>query len=594
MPKRYFQNPHVRARFVPFITLFALVLVAWSVIQLPLYKELAQPWVRQDTLNIGQIIRQMLMIGCEAALITAAMYCMNTFFRHVVILFTGMLCLLTTANLAYMMYFSNIIHLRKVQEFYTLFYIRDQLLFQILSPINYLQLGASMALMAVLWFASAHPRLRTPRGIAGKCLVTIPIVLAFYTLYSLQASRFWQTVTPARQLLGNSTSYFMFGMFPVYGSMVSELIVRDSSKEPVAPVNSSLNAASGRLPMPALDPDAVFFIQAESLDASAVFLLSAHGTPLMPFLRDVTSRSVLMKQFYHHHNGAASASAEIGALLSIVPDAEHNGFLSIRQENYHPLNQALEQSGFESFFLHSNRGSFLGSEDAYRRMKFNHFIDMADFRGDAAGFHARDVSFFQQSLDIINTNGTPGRKPFAYLVTMQSHGPFMNYRPETALALREEGFFDQEPVDALYRDYLCSMRELDEALRVFWDEATRERYRNPLIILYPDHQSGVLDKPTNDTEMGLALIWSPELPPMVIESPISSYDLPPTVMHLLGAEGHWPESAWWIGDSVFTDGPRKIILVHNYILEGAGTNVLSRMASKEEQTFIYFSRDIQN
>ncbi len=584
----------IREVLFPYTVLFLVIMASWSVIQLPLYLELARPWMRTDGSNVGIVIRQLLMIGCESAVISAIMYCLPAYLRRLLAIFIGLLCLLTAANLAYMNYFGGIIHLLKIREFYTLFYIRDQLILQVLKPANYLQLGAGFLLVGALWFASRKARIPTPRGFMAKVFVLAPAVLAFTTLYHLQTVRFQQSVSLARQVMGNSTSYFMFGMFPVYGNMAMELMASEKSDATVDPVNDSLNAALERQETPRLDPDAVFFIQAESLDASAIRLASADGTPLMPFLRKLAGESVMLQEFYHHHNGAASASAEIGALLSIVPDAEHNGFLSIGKPNYHALNRAMERNGYESFFLHSNRGSFLGRRDAYQRMGFQHFIDMKHFTGAAAGFMARDDAFFQQALAVVAARCPPDRKPFAYLVTMQSHGPFRNYRPETLAALLAEGFVEENPPDSLRRDYLCSMRELDEALRQFWSSVTNQAYRNPLIVLYPDHQSGVLDKPANGAEKGLALIWSPALTPAIIDHPISSYDLPPTVMHLLNGENKWPESAWWIGDTVFTKGPRKIILVHNLLLEGDGTNTVYRRANEEEQKFILFSRDIQN
>jgi phosphoglycerol transferase MdoB-like AlkP superfamily enzyme len=576
---------------------FALILlvvgIGWTAVQIPLYAELATPWLRHESLNIGMIVRQGMTIFSEILTLAAIYFCLGTTARRVFAVVVLIMGLFTIANLAYLHYFGSIIHLRKIQELYTLLYIRDQLMAQIVNATMYLQLALSLVTGVALWVMADRPALRAPFGRFGKLCVLVPSLLLGLTLYVVQTFRFDTTATESRYVSGNSTTYYVFGMGPVYSSMVVEMLQAGENLEAVPPIHDSLNAGLERLPSPGLQPDAVFFIQAESLDASAVFHVSPTGNQLMPFLHALTGESILLRNFYHHHNGAASASAEIGALLGIIPMADHNGFLTINATNIHPLNAALEREGFTSFFLHSNKGSFLGRRDAYEKMGFTHFFDMASFTGEASGFRARDDAFFQQSLELIATNCPPGKKPFAYLVTMQTHGPFNNYRASTRDQLAREGFFDGPPTSELFRDYLASMRELDEALAAFWRDMTPGRYANPLVVLYPDHQSGVYDKAVDDVEIGMALIWSPTLPPRVITTPLSSYDLPTTVMHLLGVENAWPESGWWIGDTVLTSGPRKIILVHNIIMEGEGTNTTSRLATDDELTFIYFSRDVQ-
>jgi len=588
--KRIIRDSDV-GRFFPVLLAIGL---GWGSIQAMLFAEIAAPWIRHDTHNTGMFIRLGSIIAGEILLISALYYCLSKTFRRITGVLIFLLCILTAANLAHLNYFGGLIHLRKLREFYTLFYIRDQLLDQIFDGTMYFLLFASVALGAFLWTAAGRPGLRPPGTISRKLLFLIPALALHIGLYTIQTGRFQVSVTPARFLVGNSTAYFMFGMIPVYGSMFSEISRTANEATFVPPIQSSLNSHLERQPAERLTPDAVFIIQAESLDGSAIFHVSPDGIPLMPFLRDRSEKSVLLQEYYVHHNGAASASAEIAALLSVKPSADHNGLLTIDPINMHPLNTALERLGYESFFLHSNRGSFFGRKSAYAKMQFRHFLDMPYFHGDAAGFKARDSDFFEQSLAMIKERCPVDKKPFAYLVTMQSHGPFNNYRRETSEQLKSEGFYKEQNRDPIYFDYLCSMRELDQALALFWAGITNGPYRHPLVVLHPDHLSGVYDKPVENIEAGTALIWSPQLSARIISVPTSSYDIAPTLMHLLAGEDRWEEADWWIGDTVFTIGPRKVIQVQHVVLEGDGTRTTKRGARPAEQPFIQFCREIQN
>jgi phosphoglycerol transferase MdoB-like AlkP superfamily enzyme len=579
----------------PHLPVALIIGVVWAFVQGPLLLELARPWIQNDIPALTMLIRLGSIIMAEWVVL-AGIYCFSgRRIRRAVSVFFSLACIFTIANRAYWDYFGNILHPLKLRELYTLFYIREQLLEQILHPLLYAQLAASfIAGFFLLRMASSHrfaSSLRLPTRVAG---IVIAIGFAFI-VQQAQVIRFNNSVSHARSTLGNATAYFMFGAPPVYAGMLLELWPAGRSSTAVPAIQDSLNRHLPRRPVPRLDPDAIFFIQAESLDGSAIFHVSSTGNPLMPFLRALVDESVLLDQFFHHHNGAASASAEIGALLGSIPSYDHNGFTTMRSGNMHPLNEALKPIGFTSLLLHSNRGSFLGRSQAYAKMGFDHFLEMKHFSSDAAGFQARDDAFFTQSMALIDHHVPEGGKPFAYLITMQTHGPFRNFRPATAPQLAGEGFFDDAALPRIFHDYLCSMRELDEALALLWNELRHhKRFKTPLVLLFPDHVSGVFDKAHEGLETGKALIWSPDITPGIIQAPTTTYDLPPTIMHLLAGDGaRWSQSGWWIGDTIFTTGARKISLANNVIIEGESPPFTRRTARPEEQKFLTFSHELQ-
>lgn len=579
----------------PHLPAILIIGFAWGLVQGPLLLELARPWIQNDRPALTMLARLASIIIAEWAVLTALYCCSGPRLRGIFAAFFVFVCIFTTANRAYWDYFGNLLHPLKLRELYTLLYIREQLLEQILHPLLYAQLAIGIIGGVSLWCLAASPRRTPPRRISMRiAMVAVAIFFAAATQRA-QVLRFNNTVGHARATLGNATAYFMFGAAPVYAGMLLEIWNPGRDDAPTPALHASLNGNLARMEKPVLDPDSIFFIQVESLDGSAIFHESPTGVPLMPFLRGLVDQSILLDQFFHHHNGAASASAEIGALLGIIPSYDHNGFTTMRAGNMHPLNAALKPHGFTSLLLHSNRGSFLGRSQAYAKMDFDHLLDMKNFSDDAAGFQARDNAFFIQSMALIEQHVPEGAKPFAYLITMQTHGPFRNFHPATATQLAGEGFFDDATLPPIFRDYLCSMRELDAALALFWNKLdNHDRFKKPLVVLFPDHLSGILDQAREGLETGKALIWSPGISPAIVQTPTTTYDLPPTLMHLLaGHDTRWPQSGWWIGDTIFTEGKRKISLAKNVIIEGESPPFTRRTAHPDEQKFLTFSHDLQ-
>lgn len=579
----------------PHLPAILIIGFVWGLVQGPLLLELGRPWIQNDRPALTMLARLGSIIAAEWALLFALYCCSGRRLRCFWAIFFMLACVFTTANRAYWEYFGNLLHPLKLRELYTLLYIREQLLDQILNPLLYIQLVASITAGATLWRLAISPQRQAAFGINKRIvLLGITLVMAI-CIHLVQSVRFSRSAHQARPAFGNATAYFMFGAAPVYAGILLEMCKPASNDTPIPPLQVSLNANLSRLEKPLLDPDSIFFIQAESLDGSAIFHESTSGVPLMPFLRGLVDRSILLDQFFHHHNGAASASAEIGALLGIIPSYDHNGFTTIRNENIYPLNAALKPLGFTSLLLHGNRGSFLERSQAYAKMGFDHFLDMKSFSGDATGFLARDDAFFVQSMALIDQYVPEGAKPFAYLITMQTHGPFRNFRPSTAEQLAREGFFYNIAPARILQHYLCSMRELDEALALFWRNLDNHpRFKNPLVVLFPDHLSGVFDKAHEGLETGKAFIWTPGIKPSVVKAPTTTYDLPPTLMHLLaGHDIRWPQSGWWIGDTIFTEGKRKISLANNVIIEGESPPFTRRTAHPDEQKFLTFSLEQQ-
>ena len=138
-------------------------------------------------------------------------------------------------------------------------------------------------------------------------------------------------------------------------------------------------------------------------------------------------------------------------MLSLLPLTTGSGFATADWSRLTPLPHILNGAGYTCVGLHSNRGSFYERSRRYAKMGFVDFHDQKRFSGDAAGWYSKDGAFFEQSVEKLKSVPKPF---FGYAITLQSHGPFRNYRAETkakfGTVLAE--FSDEE------KDFLISFR----------------------------------------------------------------------------------------------------------------------------------------
>ena len=97
---------------------------------------------------------------------------------------------------------------------------------------------------------------------------------------------------------------------------------------------------------------------------------------------------------------------------------------------------------------------------------------------------SRDDEFLMQSIDKIKSLQQPF---FAHLITLQSHGPFKNYRKKTLDNI------DLSHFNGHKKNYLATIYEVDQALEQFFEGMEGEGLlQNTIVFLYSDHHPGNL------------------------------------------------------------------------------------------------------
>lgn len=220
-------------------------------------------------------------------------------------------------------------------------------------------------------------------------------------------------------------------------------------------------------------------IQAEALQ-SFVIGREIGGVEITPHLNRLIEDSLFFENIYVQTNDGNTSDAEFMINTSLYPLREGAVFYEY-PENYYPsLPKVMSSLGYGTYVLHAFQEDFYNRHQMYDTLGFDRYIDADYFEmDDFAGWQGQalsDVSFFRQSLDIINTS-----EPFyAFYVTLSSHYPFnafASYPPDTG---KYEGTF--------FGDYLKAMHYCDMAIGRFIDDLkARGLYDTSMIVIYGDH-----------------------------------------------------------------------------------------------------------
>ena len=225
-------------------------------------------------------------------------------------------------------------------------------------------------------------------------------------------------------------------------------------------------------PIPPL-PSTVVLLQVESLDFEGVDM-RVRGVEVMPFLSGLSRDSLRLKVFAPHKVGSSNSDYEL--LNSRVADQNVLYYEYIRDypdSVLHPLNA----SGYATEVFHGLEGDLFHLRGAYTAMGFGRACFKEDLKKEgyteAIGMldHIPDRSVFGAALRRLS----PGTKQAFFIITMDSHIPFSDVRPEFQA---QSGSFAR---------YVSALRNVDEALEEFHAALPD----GTLLLLWGDHGSDV-------------------------------------------------------------------------------------------------------
>ena len=422
-------------------------------------------------------------------------------------------------------------------------------------------------------------RLPNTRKINGymKAIMLIFVILVYYGLNEVQILRHQHNMH--EKLIGrNAEAVLYFGFLPVYKKLISYEI---SNKRRVVPFPGKINGQNKRSnKIPRFKGANIIVIQVESLDSQAIDY-KVNGKLVMPFLRKFKNQSVYFKNFFAQHSGGGSSDADLSTLTSLLPVPNHVGLYTADYDRIQSLVEVLEERGYTSLAMSPVSFVFHDKTSSYPRIGFDFFYGSEFYTGQASGWYAKDWQFYDQSVDTIKNSPKPF---FAYLVTIQSHGPFKNYSETTKAKFN----FDNTDLSELEFNYLLSVHEVDQALERFFNEILESGLLdNTILLIYGDHVGRALDRPGCLAECISLFIYHKNLPASVETKVGSHVDIAPTIVDLLDVS----EPVGWLGTSLFYEG-RKTVLFNDLTAIEFSNGVLQKKVATEYRHFLEYSNSI--
>ena len=324
----------------------------------------------------------------------------------------------------------------------------------------------------------------------------------------------------------------------------------------------------------------IIIIQIESLD-NKIIDYAINGKEVTPFLNKLKRNSIYFKNFIAQHSAGCSSDAELSALTSLLPLSSHVGLSSLNYNKVATLAKILKELNYNSFASQGSSGDLFGSSFAYPKLGFNNFYDKDDFTDSASGWYSQDLEFFEQNFIKLKKIKEPF---FAYIITMQSHGPFQNYNPKTKKMFKFTEEFTENQ-----KDYISSIHEVDIAIENFFTLIMEnEKTKNSIIILYSDHLSGVFQKKTKGFENIPLFIINSGVKNRIEYKPVSHIDIAPTICDILGIE----EGQNWLGTSMFDSNKKTKVLLNDLSIIESENKKIKTNKDFEYQKYINFSKSL--
>lgn len=222
-------------------------------------------------------------------------------------------------------------------------------------------------------------------------------------------------------------------------------------------------------------PD-IICIQVESMDANIIDQ-QYNGVFVTPFLHKLSEKCLFFPYTLSYHEAGLTTDCELSVINSLEPLAD---FPSIKLHNYRYMNSMIKRfniTSYQTAAFHGNKGIFDNRLDAFGKMGFGAFYDIASMGLREVAWGAPDGAVF----DFVKTKLRTQQEPFLYyIITMSSHEPF-----NLVNSYYKNPLFRTE-TDKHTRDYYNSISYVDKEISGLIATIRRQR-PNSYIFMYGDH-----------------------------------------------------------------------------------------------------------
>lgn len=312
----------------------------------------------------------------------------------------------------------------------------------------------------------------------------------------------------------------------------------------------------------------LIMITAESFYGYAV------SEEVTPTLYKMLNEGFNFTNFYNPLWGVSTSDGEYVANMSLIPKSGvWSMYLSGENHVPYAMGNMLKKFGYKTMAFHNHTYTYYERHISHPNMGYE-YKGLGNGLEVAPTWPESDVEMMELSVDdYINS------EPFhAYYMTVSGHMRYNFFGNYIASKNKElvEGLSYSENVKA----YLATQIELDKSLEYLIKRLEEEGVaENTLIVLSPDHYPYALDKEELDELAGFEMdynfdiyksgliIYAKGMEPEVVEKPLSSLDILPTVMNLMGLEY---DSRLLMGKDVFSDLPSLVIFFNKSFITDKG------------------------
>lgn len=220
-------------------------------------------------------------------------------------------------------------------------------------------------------------------------------------------------------------------------------------------------------------------IQVESLE-SFVIGQKVDGKEITPNLNKMLNNSLYFKNVFEQVNEGTSSDSDLMINTSMLPLRRGTAFFRYPNTTYYSLPKLLEESGYETNAIHSDKGSFWNYAQGLKGIGFQNFMDYSSFIDDEQiGLGISDGTAFKQTIPKIKKMKQPF---YTFQVTLSSHGPFD--LPEKYQELDLKG----ELSNNILGGYFESVHYTDKQIGIFLDNLDKEGLLdNTVVVIEGDH-----------------------------------------------------------------------------------------------------------
>lgn len=249
----------------------------------------------------------------------------------------------------------------------------------------------------------------------------------------------------------------------------------------------------------------IIIIHAESMQS---FLLNKtiNGQEITPNLNKLASEGLSFSNFYSQTSAGTSSDTEFTLNTGLLPASSGTVFISYFDRTYVALPQLLTDTGYYTFSMHGNNGTYWNRNVMHERLGFQQFFYYTkDYDIDEViGLGLSDKSFFRQSVTKIKDIAANYDKYYGLLIMLTNHTPFtdvtnLGYADiDVTMTYNQVTDDGTETLTANYLEgtelgnYIKSAHYADEAIGELITELDNEGLLDDTaIIIYGDHDAKI-------------------------------------------------------------------------------------------------------